>query len=151
MEAIKEKLKKDWKFFLILIITIIASLLISFYSLNISDKIYRTSENIETTDYVQDVKQGTIIEQKIVAKENNFQRIDIEFEPFKERYDISGNIIITLKDQDGKNIKKKTITRNYIRENTVYEFEFKKQKKSEGKIYTLQIWEKGGIEFMKIK
>lgn len=139
MEKIKAKLIKDWKFFSVLIIAILALLMISFYALGVSDKLYRKSEKIETENYIQNIEKGNVIEQKITAKENNFQRIDIQFEPLKQEYNIAGKVVIGIKDESGKIIKEETITRNSIRENTTYEFDFKNQSKSEGKEYTLFI------------
>ncbi len=100
-----------------------------FYSLDVSDKVYNTSEKIEAEGSIKDVTPGMKIEQKIKATRNNFKRVDIQFEPLKEQNNIAGKVTIGINDENGKTIAKKTITRNYIRENNVYEFNFKNQKK----------------------
>ena len=133
------KLKKDWKFFLILFISIIAIIAMAFYALGVSNKLYNASEKIETDKYVENINVGTIIEQKIIGDKNNFERVDIDFEPFKDEYGNFCNITIGIKDENGNVIKEENISKNYIRENSTYEFKFKKQKNSEGKGYTLYI------------
>ena len=133
------KLKKDCKFFLILFISIIAIIAMAFYALGVSNKLYNASEKIETDKYVENINVGTIIEQKIIGDKNNFERVDIDFEPFKDEYGNFCNITIGIKDENGNVIKEENISKNYIRENSTYEFKFKKQKNSEGKGYTLYI------------
>ena len=134
-----EKIKKDWKFIVILILGVIAMLSIGFYSLGVSDKLYNVSEDLNPNKNVEDIKVGTVVEQKIISDQNNFERIDIEFEPFKDEYNIDGIATIGIKDENGTVIKEENIKRNQIRENTTYEFDFDKQKDSEGKVYTLYI------------
>lgn len=134
-----EKIKQDWKFFLIFFISIIAIIAMAIYALEVSDKLYNTSENIETDNYIKNIKVETIIEQKILSNQNNFERVDIDFEPFKDEYGNFSEVTIGINDENGNLIKEEKISRNYIRENSTYEFKFKKQKNSEGKIYTLYI------------
>lgn len=134
-----EKIKQDWKFFLIFFISIIAIIAMAIYALGVSDKLYNTSENIETDNYIKNIKVETIIEQKILSNQNNFERVDIDFEPFKDEYGNFSEVTIGINDENGNLIKEEKISRNYIRENSTYEFKFKKQKNSEGKIYTLYI------------
>ena len=134
-----EKIKQDWKFFLIFFISIIAIIAMAIYALEVSNKLYNTSENIETDNYIKNIKVETIIEQKILSNQNNFERVDIDFEPFKDEYGNFSEVTIGINDENGNLIKEEKISRNYIRENSTYEFKFKKQKNSEGKIYTLYI------------
>ena len=134
-----EKIKQDWKFFLIFFISIIAIIAMAIYALGVSDKLYNTSENIETDNYIKNIKVETIIEQRILSNQNNFERVDIDFEPFKDEYGNFSEVTIGINDENGNLIKEEKISRNYIRENSTYEFKFKKQKNSEGKIYTLYI------------
>lgn len=134
-----QKLKKDWKFFLILFLAVIMLLSISFYSLGISDKLYIKGEGINADKYIENISQGTIIEQKIISQNNNLERIDIEFEPFKDEYNIDKEAIIGIKNENGEIIKEEKVLRNYIRENNVYEFKFDKQKESKDKEYTVYI------------
>lgn len=154
MNKIKENLVKDWKFFAILSLVIAIFLLISFYTLDVSNKLYNATEKVETSDYIENVKTGTLVEQKIIAKSNNLKRINIEFESFKDRYDIGGTVTIGIKDANGDTISTKTITRNYIREYSDYKFEFKRQKDSEGKEYILYFEfdnQEEGKDFFSIK
>ena len=138
------KLKKDWKFFLILFISIIAIIAMAFYALGVSDKLYNANEKIETDKYVENINVGTIIEQKIIGDKNNFERVDIDFEPFKDEYGNFCNITIGIKDENGNVIKEENISRNYIRENSTYEFKFKKQKiqKEKSTLYILNMSQK---------
>lgn len=132
------------KILILLFCTVALMFLVSTYSLKISDKLYDKSEKIETSNYLRNIENGKRIEQKIIAKYNNFQRIDIEFEPFKEKSNISGKITIGIDDSEGKNIAKQEIIRNYVREKNTYEFTFSNQKDSLNMEYTF--W----IEFNKI-
>ena len=133
------KLKKDWKFFLILFISVIAIISMAFYALRVSDKLYNTSEKIKADQYIKNINLGTIIEQKIISDKNNFERVDIVFEPLKEEYGNFCDVTIGIKDENGNIIKEENISRNYVREKPTYEFNFKKQKNSQGKEYTLYI------------
>lgn len=135
----KEKIIKHWKFFTVISIVILAILMMSFYALKVSDKLYKKSEKIQSDSYIENIEQGMIIEQKIIAEENNFNRVDIEFEPFKEKWNIGGEVAISIKDENNIIIDTKHITRNNIREISTYEFQFKKQKESKNKTYTLKI------------
>ena len=154
MKNIANKIKKDWKFFLLLGISIVLIVLMILYTLRVSDKVYNVSEKVEVQDTIKEVTAGMKIEQKINAIQNNFQRVDIQFEGFKEQSNIAGKVTIGIDDPNGKNIRKKTITRNYIRENSVYEFDFKNQSESANKEYTLWIQfeeVKEGSEFFTVK
>lgn len=154
MKNIANKIKKDWKFFLLLGISIVLIVLMILYTLRVSDKVYNVSEKVEVQDTIKEVTAGMKFEQKINAIQNNFQRVDIQFEGFKEQSNIAGKVTIGIDDPNGKNIRKKTITRNYIRENSVYEFDFKNQSESANKEYTLWIQfeeVKEGSEFFTVK
>ena len=105
-----QKLKKDWKFFLILFLAVIMLLSISFYSLGISDKLYIKGEEINADKYIENISQGTIIEQKIISQNNNLERIDIEFEPFKDEYNIAKEAIIGIKNENGEIIAAKSVS-----------------------------------------
>ncbi len=60
------------------------------------------------------------IEQKINAIQNNFQRVDIQFEGFKEQSNIAGKVTIGIDDPNGKNIKEKKQLLGIILEKIVY-------------------------------
>lgn len=131
--------KKNLKFPIILGIIILLILLMAFYSLKVSDKFYKTSEKVEASDYEKNLVVGKKLEYKIKADENNFARIDIQFEPLKSEKNIAGEVVIGIDDTEGNNITETKITRNYIREKPIYEFEFEKQKNSKDKEYLLWI------------
>ena len=114
------KIKKDWKFFIILLMSIVAIIAMAFYALGVSDKLYNANEKIETDKYVENIKVGTIVEQKVFCNQNNFTRVDIDFEPFKDEYGNFCNVIIGIKDENGNVIKEESISRNYVRENSTY-------------------------------
>ena len=138
-EKIIKNLAKNWKFYLIVFFVVIAFWLMSFYALGVSDRLYKKSDEIIADNQVNDIAPGTKVEEKIVCEENNFQRVDIQFEPFKDKNDIGGKVTIGINDSDGNVIHQETITRNNIRENSTYEFKFKNQKNSKDKEYTLWI------------
>lgn len=133
----KDIIKKDWKFFCVLTISMLALLLMCFYSLKVSDKTYHKSEDIGYNDYIKENTEGTKIVQKFIATGNNLERIDINFEPLKEKANVGGIIKIEIVDENGHVIKQDTITRNYIRENNKYSVKFNMQKDSEGHAYKL--------------
>lgn len=130
-------IKKDWKFFTILTLAIIIITLITTYTASIQFKLYEKGENQDATGVVVGVKQGTKIEEKFIAKENNLQKILISFEPYKDSLKYGGEVIIGIKDNNDNVIKEEKITRNYVRDNSIYEFTFKNQKNSKDELYTL--------------
>ena len=99
MKNIAQKIKKDWKFFSILAVAVILIWMLVFYSLDVSDKVYNTSEKIEAEGSIKDVTPGMKIEQKIKATRNNFKRVDIQFEPLKEQNNIAGKVTIGINDE----------------------------------------------------
>lgn len=135
----KDVLKKDWKFFCVLLVAIVCILLMCFYSLKVSDSIYYKSEAVKSNDYIKGVGDKTKIVQKFIATRNNLQKIDLNFEPLIDQNGIGGIATIGLMDEDDNIIKEEKITRNNIRENTVYSFEFDMQKNSIEHQYKLYI------------
>ena len=98
MKNIAQKIKKDWKFFSILAVAVILIWMLVFYSLDVSDKVYNTSEKVEAEGSIKDVTPGMKIEQKIKATRNNFKRVDIQFEPLKEQNNIAGKVTIGINE-----------------------------------------------------
>lgn len=148
------KSKSKYKFPIILGIVILLILLMAFYSLKVSDKEYKTSDKIEAVDYEKDIYAGKKLEYNIKAEGNNLSRIDIQFEPFKGEDNIAGEVVIGIDDSEGKNITEKRITRNNVREKSIYEFEFEKQNNSKDREYLLWIrFDKieDGKEFFSVK
>lgn len=136
---ILEELKKNWKFYTIMTVSIILIILLMTYMVNISDKLYKKIDYKIGDSYVEDIDTDTTITQKFIAEYNNLEKLYIEFEPFKDSSNVGGDVLIGVRDEDGNIIKEEKITRNYIRENTTYKLKFKKQKLSQGKEYELYI------------
>lgn len=141
MENIKKKIgiKENWKFYTVLICAIITILLLTGYMAKISDKLYKKMGTSDSDEYIDEITQGTVVSQYFTANYDNLEKIYIDFEPFKNESTVGGTVIVGIKDQDGNIIKEEKITRNYVRENTTYKFQFKKQKQSEGNQYELYI------------
>lgn len=135
----KVNLKKDWKFFSILIFSIILIILISTYTLSIENKLYTKGVMQETTGAIEDIRPQTEILQEFIAIDNNLEKIIIDFEPYKDDVNCGGKVRIGIKDSYENIIKEEEITRNYIRENTKYTLKFNKQKESKDKNYSIFI------------
>ena len=110
-------LKKDIKFFLVLIIAIFVITAISLYKLNISDRLYNYGNRVDEsklTEYatIENISENEEINQKFVAKENNLEIIYLQFNSFKDESNIDGNAIIGLKDENGNIIKEDNIKFN---------------------------------------
>ena len=137
-------LKKDVKFFLVLIIAVLVITAISLYKLNISDNLYNYGNQFDESkinEYatIENISENEEINQKFVAKENNLEIIYLQFNPFKDEANIDGNAIIGLKDENGNIIKEVNIKYNDIRENSNYKFKFDIQKDSKDKEYNLYV------------
>lgn len=132
-------IKKDWKFFSILTLAIIIITLIVTYTVSFQYKLYKEGKTQEATGVLTEVNQGTNVEQKFVAENDNLKKVSIDFEPYKNEAKCGGEIVIGIKDNEGNIIKEKTITRNYVRESQYYILSFKKQKNSKDKEYTIYI------------
>ena len=137
-------IKKDIKFFLVLIIAVTVIILISLYKLNISDKLYNYGNKVDEsklTEYatIENISENEEFNQKFVAKENNLEIIYLQFNPFKEQANIDGNVVIGLKDENGNIIKENNIKYNDIRENSNYKFKFDIQRDSKDKEYSLYV------------
>jgi len=135
----KINLKKDWKFYSILSVAILIMILIATYTASIKNKFYTKGEVQEATGVIEEAEQGTEISQSFVAIDDNLEKVTIDFEPYKEEVNCGGKVVVGIKDSEGKILKEKEITRNYVRENTKYSLKFKKQKKAKDKEYTIYI------------
>lgn len=135
----KIDIKKDWKFFSILTLAILIITLIVTHAVSFQYKLYKKGNTQEATGVIKQINEGTQIEQKFIAKENNLKKISLDFETYRESSKVGGKVTIGIKDSDGKIIKEKTITRNYVRDSLKYVLEFKKQKDSKEKEYTIYI------------
>lgn len=126
-------------FSIIIVIALLLVLMLSIYSVNVSDRLFGKGDKIKTDEYFTQIAEGTTITQSFVSQYNNLKKIYINFEPFKNEYNVGGNVIVGIKDENGNVIKEDKIVRNMVRENTVYKFQFPKQQESKNKIYTLYI------------
>lgn len=131
--------KKDWKFFSIITIVVIAILLLATYTAGIKHKFYTKGERQTATGVIKDVKLGTEVTQTFVAIDDNLKKVVLDFEPYKEEAKCGGKVIVGIKDNDGNKIQEKEITRNYVRESSKYTLTFPKQKESKEKEYTIYI------------
>lgn len=135
----KINLKKDWKFLSIITIVVILIMLLATYTAEIKNKFYTKGERQEATGVVENIEIGTEIIQSFQATSNNLEKIVLDFEPYKDDSNCGGKVLVGIKDNEGKIIQEKEITRNYVREKTQYTLEFQKQKDSAGKQYTIYI------------
>ena len=132
-------MKKDWKFLVSMLVAIILILLVANYTLSIKNKLYTKGEVQEATGVIEEVKQGMEVTQSFVAIDNNLEKVIINFEGYKDDDKCGGKVLVGIKDSDGNTIKERQITRNYIRENPEYTLNFKKQKDSKDKEYSIYI------------
>ena len=135
----KQNENKTIRFSIIFFIIIVFVLLLVFYTLKCSNMLYNKSSEITSNGYVENIKENQTVEKAIIGQYNNLQEIDIKFEPFKGKNTVGGTAKISLYDEKNNLIKEQSITRNYIRENNIFRFKFKKQKDSLDKKYYLKI------------
>lgn len=135
----KRDKKKEIKFFGLITIAIVLILLLTTYIAGIQNKFYTKGELQKATGVMEDIEQGTEITQSFEAIDNNLEKVTLDFEPYKDDLTCGGKVLIGIKDSQGNIIKEKEITRNYVREKTQYTLEFKKQKQSKEKIYTVYV------------
>lgn len=135
----KFNLKKDWKFYTVLLISIIVVLLIITYTVSIKNKLYTSGSVQEATGNIEKIEENSELIQSFVAVENNLEKVIIDFEPYKDAANCGGRIKVGIKDNNGYILTEKEITRNYIRENTRYMLKFDKQKESKGQVYNIFI------------
>lgn len=153
------KLNKNWKFLGGIIVTIILILLMCFYSFGIEEKAYELG-NKHTRDalekdpefnYQEEFKDNGILKydtmvlekdstivQSFFAKQNNLERIKINFDFLKDKTEIKGIIQIVLKNEKEEIITKQEIQKNHIRQDE-YVLVFDQQKDSKGKRYQIEI------------
>lgn len=132
-------IKKNWKFFLILGISILLITMLVNYICEINYKLYDTTEKKEGTSLEKEMKQDDVISQSFIASKNNLNKVMIELDPKKEDVNAGGEIVVGIKKEDDITIKEETITRNYFREDNKYVLSFDKQNDSEGKTYKVYI------------
>ena len=143
----KFDLKRDWKFWTVLIVAIIAVLAIALYKIEIGNLTYVTSynpvENKEKYDQEYEAKQvGDEVGQIFLAKYNNLNKIYIQFSRLivKDHYwAIGGTAILGLKDVEGNIIHEKNININELSSNIDYIFEFPAIKESANRYYYIYL------------
>lgn len=147
-----ESIKKNIKYIIFIIISIILILLLSYYALSVSEVLYlkvNKKSHEEYKDSIENIKENTIIMQEFKAKHNNLEKIKINFND--NEHTGSGKLILTLKDLSNDNIIK-TEEVEYIRNDREknrrysnigsdleYEFKFDRQANSKGKKYSISI------------
>jgi len=136
---IKLDWKKDWKFFVTLLVVILAIVLFATYEVSTLYKLYKSTYKQKSTGVVEEIQQGTLIEEKFVACENNLEKILLYFEPYQGYSAYGGKVTIKMQDEIGNVLSQETITRNQVRDNPRYELSFPKQKDSKGRRYTVSI------------
>ncbi len=136
----KNFVKNNWKFCILLFIIIIVINIISCYNLDINNKLYSKGTLLEGNSVIEDVTVGTNITGTFIALDDNLEKISLNFEPYKDIINCGGTVVITIENDEGKILKSSTITRNYIRENSTYLMKFKKQKSSKDKEYKINIY-----------
>lgn len=130
----KDFLKNNIKFIIVMTIAVVAMILTSVHILSINNKLYTSTKLKESDGAILDFKKGDVVEQKFKAKENNFSKIKLYFELPD---DSIGTAKLQLKDENGNIVKEEEIIKNYLQYG--YDFKFDNQQDSEGKFYTLSI------------
>lgn len=154
-------IKKDWKFWVILIISSIVILAVAFYKINITNleyiESYEPSENIEKYNYLYEPMQpGEGIEQSFLAQYDNLSNIYIYFAKLNTKngsWATGGTATIGIKDSNGNVIYEKIVTRNELNANEKYIFEFPMIKESANKMYSVYIncnTRQEGLEFYRV-
>ena len=135
----KNYLKKHWKFYCFLIISLLFINILSIYNLDISRKLYIKGEKQKDTSALEDINVGTQVTQTFTAVDNNLEMLLIDFEPYKGNENCGGQVTISVENDKNEVLVQNTITRNYIADNTEYAVYFDKQIDSKGKVYTINI------------
>ena len=157
----KFDLKRDWKFWTVLIVAIIAVLAIAFYKIELTNLTsvvgYNLTENKEKYDQEYEAKQiGDEVGQIFLAKYNNLNKIYVQFSKLSVRdhyWATGGTATLGIKDMEGNIIYEKNIDRNELSSNTDYMFEFPTIKQSANQHYYMFFICDGleeGNEFYKI-
>ena len=154
-------IKKDWKFWVILIISTIVILSVAYYKINITNleyiESYNPSENIKKYNALYEPTQvGEGIEQSFLAKYNNLSNIYIFFANLNIKngtWATGGTATIGIKDSTGNIIYEKLVTRNDLNANEKYIFEFPMIKESANNRYSVYIncnTREEGLEFYRV-
>lgn len=136
---IKINLKKDWKFFVTLLVVVLAIVLFATYEVSSLYKLYNSTNKQKATGEIENVEQGMIVEEKFIAADNNLEKILLYFETYPDYSNYGGTVTVGIKDTMGEILKEETITRNHVRDSKTYELSFPKQKDSRGMRYTVYI------------
>lgn len=155
-------IKKDWKFWSILVISIIAITLFISYRIGLLnlDYIASYSPSVNEDKYNKTYelqKSGDEIEESFIAKYNRLSKIYVQFNELKieKSYILTnGKATIGIKDENKNEIYSKEINVYDLLNSINYIFDFPEIKESQGNLYYLFIKcnEKyEGIEFFKVK
>lgn len=132
---------KNIKAFIAIFISIIIIVILACYQFNNKNNAYTASytpNNEKYDNVVENVEEGLEIGQSFIAKDNNLEKIYINFNNLKSKT-TGGNALIGLRDSKGNIIKEEKIPYNYIKNNSRYEFSFTKQQDSKDQYYYLYI------------
>lgn len=136
---------KKIKLVIVILIIAITSILVAAYEFEITNKKYKVGQSIEESkelcqETIENVTKGTVIEQEFVSSYDNLSKLEIVFNPMKEKSNIDGEAVITLIDKETLNeVKRQKISYNDIRENNIYKLQFDKQKNSKNREYIIRI------------
>ncbi len=136
-ENIPLDFKKNWKFFTILVVSVLLMLLFTTYIVSVTNKLYDITDVKKATGVVEEVTIGTVLEEQFLAIEDNLEKVIVHFEPYADDLSYGGEATIGIKDEIGTVLKEEKITRNHIKNKSNYELKFQKQAKSFGKQYTI--------------
>lgn len=135
--------RKNYKFWLVLLLSIIIIFPIMFFDIEAKNIIYAASFNPTINEEKYDKqfkanKVGDEIGEIFVAQYDNLKKVFVKFENLKVENSVmlsAGNGVIGLKDQSGKIICEKEINVQELTLNTDYELTFPKIKDSANKNY----------------
>ena len=135
------KIKKDAKFFILLLVAILVLLLINLYKVNLQNSFYDKGHELtdKDTSTVQNIQKGDEICQTFVAKKNHLSSLILQLDPLKSQANINGTVLLSLQDADGNSLYEEEIPYLYIKGNGKHQIHFKKQENSAEKAYTISL------------
>lgn len=128
-------MKKNIKFYSILLISILIMISISLYTASTKNIFYTEGYGQDATGDLEVEDDNTEYIQKFVAAADNLEKVELYFNELTAN--TGGKVLIGIKDEQGNIINEEEISKNYIRLNSKYEFKFQKQRDSKGKKYYL--------------
>ena len=74
-ENIPLDFKKNWKFFTILVVSVLLMLLFTTYIVSVTNKLYDITDVKKATGVVEEVTIGTVLEEQFLALEDNLEKL----------------------------------------------------------------------------